>query len=189
MNKPCKQLRGERREKFLHRLCGRVQTMIDNGTPTRTACRHVAQYQNEGVALPWITLRDHYYRWKRKGKKPEIFRLRYGSHGPVLKAANLICFLNYIVKCPQPSLRTAYEAFMRARGFVRAGKRLKVSYGQLVRSVKAKNFYRIQAAQAAIKQAELKLGALHLVNTLDLQRRFPERPRRQRITRGMDFQI
>ena len=200
MKEPCKKgnWQGER-ERRLNRACLLIQAAISRGETARKAIRRMAGRYNgrpyksdprRCMALARTTLRGLFYKWKRGGELSAVFRLNYGAHG-VFTYWMLIRFLNFLVKCPQPNLKAAFERFTaRGRGFS-AGQRgvmpVKISYWQLQSHFGQENFRLIRAQQRAMNDAQRKLGGLKLSLAAEFERRFPAR--QPHAGRRNDFHI
>lgn len=173
------------RQRKLQRACVAVQARVERGEPARRALRAVAGR----MGLNGLTLKGHFYKWKRGGQLAAVFQVKYRGKESVFTSWMLIRFLNFILRCPQPSLKAALKAFTsNGRGFrTRPGRPLvPVSYAQLRYHFGEKNFALVREQQTAIERALATLAGLKAGITAGIVTRFPER---RQNTKGLIFEI
>jgi hypothetical protein len=186
----------------LHRACRSVQTRISRGERKRKAFRRVSKYNNgrafkcdpkHHLSLSEQTLRRAVARWKRGGEVPSAFHFRYQPRRTALTAPVLVRFAGFSASTPMPSVRAAWQKFSARGGSFgrgqRAGKPLKISYGQLCYHFPAAGFYLMQGELKVIQAAQTKLAQLRLRVVADIRRRLPDRLPRRRVKREIYFQI
>lgn len=186
----------------LHRACLALETAIKNGGKICKSIRHVAsghnarQFKSDAsrrMQLSAPTLRRMWQVWRRGGRLPSAFRLKYRPVRAAIPAPVLIRFTQFVAATRQPSLKKAWQNFSNRPGsFCRAHnsrKPVKISYCQLCRYFTAANFYRLQAHLKAIQTEQLNLAQLRLAITADIRRQLPDQLPGRRVGREITFEI
>jgi hypothetical protein len=186
----------------IHRACLCVQAAAARGEKISKYIRRTARRYNGRklksdserlLQLSAQTLRRHFGVWKRGGQVAAALLPRYTPRRSVFTAPILIRFVNFITSRPQPSMQEAWREFAKRGGNFgpgrRAGKPLKITYGQLQYSFPAAKFYLLRAQEKAMETAQANADALQQKFIAEICERFPARPPRRRVKRETDFQI
>ena len=186
----------------LHRICNSVTTRAARGERKRKLVQWFAWYwagrfftcdRRRPLNFTISTIHRALRIWKRGGQVAAALLPRYTPRRSVFTAPILIRFVNFIASHPQPSMKEAWRKFTRRGGNFgpgrRAGKPLKISYGQLRYAFPAAKFLRLRAQQKAMEAAQVNADALQQGFIAEICERFPIRPPRRRVKREADFQI
>jgi hypothetical protein len=159
----------ERAER-LHRICNSIASRSSRGERKRKIIQwFVWRYKSRCYkcepSLPLNITRSAIERslriWKRGGQVAAALLPQYKPRQSVFTAPMLIRFVNYISSEPQPTMKAAWKRFTARGGNFgcgrRAGKPLKISYGQLRYNFPAAIFREIRAQHKAIETAQATL--------------------------------
>jgi hypothetical protein len=186
----------------LHRICSSITTRTARGQNKRKLVQWFAWYwkcrsykcdPSRPLHFSVGVINRALRTWEHGGQVPSALLLKYTPRRSVFTSPMLVRFVNFIANCPQPSMKEAWRKFARRGGNFgpgrRAGKPLKITYGQLQYSFPAANFYLLRAQQRAMETAQANADALQRKFIAEICEWFPDRPPRRRIKRETDFSI
>lgn len=191
----------ERAER-LHRICSSIAVRHAHGEKKRKLIQWFAWYWKDRFyrcepARPLRFTKSTIERalriWKRGGQVAAALVPQYQPRRSVFTAPMLVRFVNYISSHPQPTMKAAWEKFAARGGNSgygrRAGRPLKISYGQLQYNFSAAIFREIRAQHKAIEAAQARLQETRFKAIANITNLFPDRLPRRRVKREITFEI